>query len=112
MKKINAIIRPEMLNDVKAALAEKGYFAMTVYEVKGRGSQKGICLQYRGKKIEVDMIPKVEIDMVVKDADVRPIIDIIRKSARTGKFGDGRIFVSPVELVAAIRTDDEISEEQ
>mgnify|MGYP000957621082 FL=1 len=110
MKKINAIIRPEMLNDVKAALAEQGYFAMTVYEVKDRGSQKGICLQYRGKKIEVDMIPKMEIDMVVKDEDVRPIIDIIRRSARTGKFGDGRIFVSPVELVAAIRTDDEITE--
>lgn len=111
MKKINAIIRPEMLNDVKAALEEKGYFPMTVYEVKGRGAQKGICLQYRGKKIEVDMIPKIEIDMVVKDADVRPIIDIIRKSARTGKFGDGRIFVLPVELVAAIRTDDEITED-
>lgn len=111
MKKINAIIRPEMLNDVKEALAAAGHFAMTVYDVKGRGAQKGICLQYRGKQIVIDLIPKMAIDMVVKDEDVHPIIDIIRKSAHTGNFGDGKIFVSPIEFVAAIRTDDESNEE-
>ncbi|WP_319506768.1 P-II family nitrogen regulator [uncultured Methanolobus sp.] len=111
MKRVKAIIRPEKLEDVKAALEEKGYFAMTVYQVKGRGAQRGICLQYRGKQIKVDMIPKTEIEMVVGDEDVRPIIEIIRASARTGKFGDGKIFVSPIELVAAIRNDDEIGPE-
>ncbi|WP_292469800.1 P-II family nitrogen regulator [Methanolobus sp.] len=111
MKTIKAIIRPEKLEDVKAALEEKGYFPMTVTQVKGRGAQKGICLQYRGKQIVVDMIPKTEIEMVVGDDDVRPIIKTIRASARTGKFGDGKIFVSPIELVAAIRNDDEIVSE-
>ncbi|WP_407355718.1 P-II family nitrogen regulator [Methanolobus sp. WCC5] len=111
MKKVTAVIRPEKLEDVKAALEEKGYFAMTVHEVKGRGAQKGICLQYRGKQIKVDMIPKTEIEMVVGDGDVRPIIEIIRTSARTGKFGDGKIFISPVEIVAAIRNDEEIISE-
>jgi len=108
VKRIIAVIRPEKLEDVKSALEEKGYFPMTVHEVKGRGAQKGICLQYRGKQIKVDMIPKTEIEMVVGDEDVRPIIDFIRKNARTGKFGDGKIFVSPVEIVAGIRTDEEI----
>ncbi|MDG6244345.1 MAG: P-II family nitrogen regulator [Methanolobus sp.] len=111
MKKVTAVIRPEKLEDVKAALEEKGYFPMTVHEVKGRGAQKGICLQYRGKQIKVDMIPKTEIEMVVGDEDVRPIIEIIRTSARTGKFGDGKIFISPVEIVAAIRNDEEIISE-
>lgn len=111
MKTVKAIIRPEKLEDVKAALEEKGYFAMTVTQVKGRGAQKGICLQYRGTQIKVDMIPKTEIEMVVGDEDARPIIEIIRNSARTGKFGDGKIFVSPVEIVAAIRNDDEIVSE-
>lgn len=108
MKTVKAVIRPEKLEDVKEALEENGYFAMTVHEVKGRGAQKGICLQYRGNQIKVDMIPKTQIELVVGDEDVRPIIEIIRKSARTGKFGDGKIFVSPVEMVAAIRNDEEI----
>jgi len=108
MKTVKAVIRPEKLDDVKAALEENGYFAMTVTQVKGRGAQKGICLQYRGTQIKVDMIPKTQLEMVVGDEDVRPIINIIKKSARTGKFGDGKIFVSPVDIVAAIRNDDEI----
>ncbi|WP_406658067.1 P-II family nitrogen regulator [Methanolobus sp. ZRKC2] len=108
MKRVIAVIRPEVFENVKSSLEEKGYFSMTVHEVKGRGAQKGICLQYRGKQIKVDMIPKIEIEMIVGDEDVRPIIDIIRKTARTGKFGDGKIFVSPVEIVAGIRTDEEI----
>lgn len=107
MKRVIAIIRPEKLNDVKAALEEKGYFPMTVHEVKGRGAQRGICLQYRGRQIKVDMIPKVEIEMVIGDIDVQHVIDIIVENARTGKFGDGKIFVSPVEMMVGIRTGDE-----
>ncbi len=106
MKQVTAIIRPEKLEEVKTALEDRGYFPMTISEVKGRGAQKGICIQYRGSQIKVDTIPKVEIYMVVNDEDVRPITDTIRKSARTGKFGDGKIFVSPIEEVIGIRTDE------
>lgn len=110
MKRVNAVIRPEKLQDIKESLAEKGFFAMTIYNVKGRGAQKGICLQFRGKQTVVDMIPKVEISIVIKDDEVREVIDIIRKSGRTGKFGDGKIFISPVEMVASVRMDEEITE--
>jgi nitrogen regulatory protein P-II 1 len=111
MKKITAIIRPEKLEEVKTALEDKGFFPMTIKEVRGRGAQKGSCIQYRGKQIMVDTIPKIEIYMVVSDEDVRPIIDTIKENARTGKFGDGKIFVSPVETVIGIRTGDEIQGE-
>lgn len=106
MKQVTAIIRPEKLEEVKTALEDKGYFPMTISEVKGRGAQKGICLQYRGSQIKVDTIPKIEIYMVIGDEDVKPVVETIRKSARTGKFGDGKIFVSPIEEVYGIRTDD------
>ncbi|KQC04618.1 MAG: transcriptional regulator [Methanoculleus sp. SDB] len=106
MKKVEAIIRPEKLEQVKRALEKRGFFPMTVTEVRGRGAQKGICLQFRGKKIEVDLIPKVRIDMVVPDSDVTPIIEIIRAEGRTGKNGDGKIFITHVEMVAAVRTDE------
>ena len=106
MKRVNAIIRPEKLEDVKEYLEEKGFFAMTIYDVKGRGAQKGICLQFRGKQTLVDMIPKVEISIVIKDDEVREVIDIIRKAGRTGKFGDGKIFISPIDMVAGVRTDE------
>ncbi|NYT04852.1 MAG: P-II family nitrogen regulator [Methanomicrobiales archaeon] len=110
MKKVEAIIRPEKLEQVKKALAEKGLFAMTVTEVRGRGAQKGICLQFRGKKIEVDLIPKVKIEMVVPDAAVDTIIEIVRAEARTGKNGDGKIFVWTIEMVAGVRTDEIMTE--
>ena len=110
MKRVNAVIRPEKLEDIKAALAESGFCAMTLYDVKGRGAQKGICIQFRGKQTVVDMIPKVELSIVIKDDEVRQVIDIIRKAGRTGKFGDGKIFISPVEMVAGVRTDEEIFE--
>jgi nitrogen regulatory protein P-II 1 len=110
MKKIEAVIRPEKLEQVKGALADKGFYAMTVTEVRGRGAQKGISLQFRGKKMEVDLIPKVQIDMVIRDDDVSDLIAIIRATARTGKNGDGKIFVSPVEIVAGVRTEEIITE--
>ncbi|MDD1657983.1 MAG: P-II family nitrogen regulator [Methanomicrobiales archaeon] len=106
MKMIQAIIRPEKLDDVKRALEEKGFIALTVIDVKGRGEQKGITLQYRGKKMEVDLLPKVKIEIVVKDGEAETAIGTIRASARTGRIGDGKIFILPVEMMARVRTDE------
>ena len=106
MKMVQAIIRPERLDAVKKALEEKGFIAMTIIDVKGRGEQKGITLEYRGKKVEVDTLPKVKLELVVKDEEVDTIIATIRAAGRTGKFGDGKIFVMPVELTAKVRTDE------
>jgi nitrogen regulatory protein P-II 1 len=107
MKMVQAIIRPERASSVKKALEEKGFIAMSITEVMGRGEQKGIILQYRGNKMEVDTLPKIKLEMVVKDQDVEPIIGIIRESGRTGKFGDGKIFVLPVDMMCKVRTDEE-----
>jgi len=107
MKMIKAIIRPERLEFVKKALEEKGTYGMTVLEVSGRGDQKGIRLQYRGGTMVVDLIPKVQIEVVVKDNDADGIIHAITGAARTGKMGDGRIFVIPVERSIRVRTGEE-----
>jgi nitrogen regulatory protein P-II 1 len=104
---VQAIIRPERLEGVKKALTDKGFIAMSIIELKGRGEQKGITLEYRGKKVEVDTIPKIKIEMVVKDQEVDTVIAIVRASARTGKVGDGKIFVLPVDMMAKVRTDEE-----
>jgi nitrogen regulatory protein P-II 1 len=107
MKMVQAIIRPERLDPVKKALEENGFVAMSIIEMRGRGEQKGITLEYRGKKVEVDTIPKIKLELVVKDQDADRVISIIRANARTGKFGDGKIFVLPVEMMAKVRTDEE-----
>ena len=104
MKMVLAIIRPEKLEDVKKALESKGFVAMTVNEVKGRGEQKGITLQFRGRTMEVDLLPKIEIFLVVKDENVDAVVETIINSARTGRYGDGKIFVIPVEKSIRIRT--------
>ncbi len=105
MKKVEAIIRPERFEQVKKALEEAGYTAMTVYEVRGRGEQRGIELQYRGATIRVDLIPKVKIEIVLdNDEDVERVVRIIAENARTGRPGDGRIFIIPVERSIRIRT--------
>ncbi len=104
MKKVEAIIRPEKLEDVKLALEEAGFIGMTVTEVKGRGRQKGIEHQWRGRKYRVDLLPKVKIEMVVRDEDVDKVVDIILSNARTGSIGDGKIFVTTVEEVIRVRT--------
>jgi nitrogen regulatory protein P-II 1 len=104
---VQAVIRQERLGNVKKALEEKGYIAMTVIEVKGRGEQRGIQLEYRGKMVEVDLLPKVKIELVVDDKDVNPVTTLIRTSAWTGKIGDGKIFVLPVERVIRVRTEEE-----
>lgn len=104
MKKIEAIIRPERLEQVKKALEEQGCVAMTITEVYGRGEQKGITLQFRGRRMDVDTLPKVKIETIVHDALVEPLIKTIVNAARTGKFGDGKIFVLPVEEAIRVRT--------
>ncbi len=104
MMKIEAIIREERLGHVKKALEDNGFVAMTVTRVVGRGEQKGIKLQYRGGSIEVDMLPKLKIEIFVRDEDVKTVMKTICDSARTGKFGDGRIFVMPVAMSGKVRT--------
>jgi nitrogen regulatory protein P-II 1 len=104
LKKIEAIIRPERLEQVKKALEEKGFIAMTVIEVLGRGEQKGIKLQYRGGTMEVDMLPKLKLELYIPDENVDLAMKTICDAGRTGKFGDGRIFVCPVEKSGKVRT--------
>ncbi len=105
MKMVTAVIRPEMFDAVRAALEVEGVNGMTVSEVMGRGTQKGITLQFRGRTMPVELIPKVKIEMVVKDADVEKVIRTVRATGRTGKPGDGRIFVLPIESICRVRTD-------
>ena len=104
MKKIEAIIKPFKLDEVREALSEVGITGLTVTEVKGFGRQKGHTELYRGAEYVVDFLPKVKIEIVVTDAAVEAAIDAIVKAARTGKIGDGKIFVSNVEQVVRIRT--------
>ena len=104
MKKIEAIIKPFKLDDVREALTEIGITGMTVTEVKGFGRQKGHTEIYRGAEYAVDFLPKVQIDIVVVDPLVERVIETIVESAHTGKVGDGKIFVTPVEQVIRIRT--------
>ena len=104
MKKIEAIIKPFKMEDVKEALAEVGIEGMTVSEVKGFGRQKGHTELYRGAEYVVDFLPKVKVEVVVKDEDVERCIEAIIKAAKTGKIGDGKIFVTNVEQVVRIRT--------
>jgi len=107
MKKIEAIVRPERLEYVKAALEEKGITGMTVTEVRGRGRQKGMKIQFRGREMEVDMLPKVKVEVVISDEAVDAAIETIISAARTGNVGDGKIFVIPVERVVRVRTGEE-----
>jgi nitrogen regulatory protein P-II 1 len=104
MKKIEAIIRPENLDEIRAALEGKGIISMTVAEVQGRGRQKGVCLQWRAGEYCVEFLPKLKLDMVVEDKDVEPAIAAITSIARTGKQGDGKIFVYPVEDAIRVST--------
>ena len=104
MKQITAVIKPFKLEEVREALAEVGVTGLTVTEVKGFGRQKGHTELYRGAEYVVDFLPKIKIEVVVADGSVEPAIEAIIKAARTGKIGDGKIFVTPVEQVVRIRT--------
>src|ERR1017187_3043893 len=106
MKKIEAIIKPFKLNEVKDALHELGLQGMTVSEVKGFGRQKGHTEIYRGSEYTVDFLPKIKIEMILADAQVAQAIEAIVKSAQTGKIGDGKVFVLPVEEAVRIRTEE------
>lgn len=104
MKKIEAVVRTEKLKNIKDALAEAGLIGLTAYEVKGRGRQKGLVLSHRTSEYRVDMLPKMKIEMVVKDEDVDKVIEILVAAGKTGVIGDGKIFVIPVEEVIRLRT--------
>jgi nitrogen regulatory protein P-II 1 len=104
MKKIEAIIRPEKLNQVKTALEEIGVMGMTVLEVHGRGEQKGLEFTHRAGKYRVDLLAKTKVEIVIGDAEVEKVVATIIESARSGEIGDGKIFISPVEKVIRIRT--------
>ena len=107
MKKIEAIIKPFKLDDVRESLSEIGIAGMTAIEVKGFGRQKGHTELYRGAEYVIDFLPKVKIDVVVKEDQVDAVIEAITNAARTGKIGDGKIFVTSVDRVVRIRTGEE-----
>ena len=104
MKQVTAIIKPFKLDEVREALAEAGVSGLTVIEVKGFGRQKGHTELYRGAEYVVDFLPKIRVEVVLPDDRVEGAIEAILKAARTGKIGDGKIFVSPVEQAIRIRT--------
>ncbi len=107
MKKIEAIIKPFKLDDVREALAEVGVAGMTVSEVRGFGRQKGHTELYRGAEYNVDFLPKMKVEVVLPDSQVEQAIEAITKTAQTGKIGDGKIFVYDVQRVIRIRTGEE-----
>lgn len=106
MKKVEAIIKPFKLEEVKDALGEVGIEGMTVSEVKGFGRQKGHTEIYRGSEYTVDFLPKIKIELVLPDAQVEAAVNTIVKTAKTGKIGDGKVFVSPIEEAVRIRTEE------
>jgi len=104
MKKIEAIVRPEKVEDVRKALEKAGYPGVTIIEVEGHGKQKGVTRQWRGESYKVDLLPKVKLELVVADKDADKLLGTISAAAKTGAVGDGKIFVSDVKDVVRIRT--------
>jgi nitrogen regulatory protein P-II 1 len=109
LMKVEAIIPPERLERVLAALEEKGFVSMTISDVAGRGEQKGIHLRYNGRAESVDLLPKVRIELIVCDYEVDFLVETITEAVRTGKIGDGRIFVSPVARSIKVRTGEDMA---
>jgi nitrogen regulatory protein P-II 1 len=107
MKLVTAIIKPFTLDDVKAALEQVGVLGMTVSEVQGYGRQKGHTEVYRGAEYDIALVPKIRIEIVVADEDAAPLVEAISAAARTGKIGDGKVWVSPIESVLRVRTGDQ-----
>jgi len=110
LKKIEAVIKPFKLEDVKDALTEAGITGMTVSDVKGYGRQQGHSELYRGAEYVVDFLPKIKLELIVAEDDVDSTIEVITNAAKTGKIGDGKIFVSPIERIVRIRTGEEDEE--
>ena len=106
MKKVEGIIRPHLLESVKAALQEAGVVGMTVTEVKGFGRQKGQSESYRGTEYKVEFLPKLKVEVVVSEGILEQVVSAFLTSAKTGKFGDGKVFVSPLDDVIRIRTEE------
>lgn len=104
MKKVEAIIRPEKLALVRRALEEIGYNGLTITEVKGHGTQRGITQTWRGNTFTVDLLPKVKLELVIHDGQVEQILAAIRENALTGEIGDGKVFVSTIDEAMRIRT--------
>ncbi|PIQ83611.1 MAG: transcriptional regulator [Candidatus Omnitrophica bacterium CG11_big_fil_rev_8_21_14_0_20_63_9] len=104
MRKIEAVIRPEKLDDVRKAIEAVGYPGITITEAEGHGKQKGVVQQWRGETYRVEFLPKIKLEIIVGDADVEQIVQAIIKAAKTGSVGDGKIFVSDVRDVIKIRT--------
>jgi nitrogen regulatory protein P-II 1 len=104
MKKIEAIVRPEKVKDVLAAIEKVGYSGVMITEIQGHGKQKGLVQQWRGQAYKVSFLPKVKIEIVVADTDVARMSKCIQEHARTGEIGDGKIFISPVDNAIRIRT--------
>ena len=104
MKLVTAVIKPFVLEDVKGALERVGVLGMTVSEVQGYGRQKGHTEVYRGAEYSVDFVPKVRIDVVVADTEADKVVDAVVEAARTGKIGDGKIWVTPVDTLVRVRT--------
>ena len=104
MKKIEAIVRPESLNEIKSALEELGYPGMTIMEVKGHGKQKGVEHLWRGRAYKVEFLPKLKIEIFALDEDAEKIANAIIQEARTGNIGDGKIFISTIDEAIKIRT--------
>lgn len=106
MKKVEGIIRPHLLEAVKSALQEAGVVGMTVTEVRGFGRQKGHTEVYRGTEYRIEFVPKLKIEVAVEDTLVEAVVEAFLRSAKTGQFGDGKIFVSPLDDVVRIRTEE------
>jgi len=104
LKKIEAIIRSEKLSEVRKALLEADILGITVYEVRGKGHQKGLELQFRGRQYNVDLLPKTKIELMVSDKDVEKVVDLVKTTAYTGNIGDGKIMILPLENIIRIRT--------
>ncbi len=107
MKKIEAIIRPEKLDQVRKALETAGCSGLMITEIEGHGKQKGMVQLWRGEKYSVELLPKIKIEVVIPDADVSRIVGVIVDSAKTGEIGDGKLFIIPVENAVRIRTQEE-----
>ncbi len=106
MKKIEAIVRPHAVDDIREALQEAGFHGMTLVEVKGVGRQKGHTEVYRGAEYQVDFLPKVKLEIIVADARLEEAVAIIIRCAKSGKIGDGKIFILPVEEAIRVRTEE------
>lgn len=104
MKKIEAIIRPEKLEELREALEKKGFVGMTITEVRGRGIQKGIKLEWRVGEYNVEFLPKIKLEMVIRAEKVDQVVEVIESVCSSGRIGDGKIFISPVEQVIRLRT--------